>query len=145
MNIKVISALSILGIVLSVARIFWVSSSDETLYWIGIYVVAPFVIARFCQEKFFINGFVLAVLYSFFILIFQLYFYDEYVLRHASESVNSLQTEESYEGFLSDSPKMNMIISIPFYGILKGVLLGFCAHIASFIVDRKEDVPEVQG
>lgn len=145
MNYRLLLLLAIPGLLIALSRIFWISSSDESLYWIGLFIATPFAIARYCREKFFYHGFILGIAYSLLVLAFQLYFYDDFIILHAQDATVVKETEEFSEPFMADSPKVNLLIMIPLFGILKGLLLGFCSHIASFIIPNNDEIPETQA
>ena len=56
LNFKLILALSMFGLAMSIATVFLIPSSVEPIFWLVIFLVCAYVIAKRAPSKFFLHG-----------------------------------------------------------------------------------------
>ena len=57
MNYKIIFQLSLLGLVMGLATVFWIPSNAEPFYWLVIFIISAYFIALKSSGKYFMSGF----------------------------------------------------------------------------------------
>ena len=133
MNYRLILMLSMFGLAMGVATVFWIPSNIEPAFWLPIFLVCAYVIARSSRERLFAHGLWLGVVNSVWITAAHVVFAGEYLGRHASEA------EMLKMGPFSDSPRVTMVLMGPLVGVVSGLVIGVFAVIAGKLVgDRRE-------
>jgi hypothetical protein len=131
MNWKLIFLLSLFGLAMAIATVFYVPSSAEPFFWLAIFIVCAFIIAKNCTEKYFLNGLFVSLLNAVWITSAHILFYDTYLTNHVREVAN-MERMQIHLG-----PKLLMLITGPVIGLISGLVLGLFAFIASKIVRQK--------
>ncbi len=131
MNTKLIFRLSFLGLVMAVATVFWISPKAEPFFWLIIFIICAYIIARECSKRYFLHGFLVSMLNSVYITAAHIYFYQTYISNHPDE-MNLMNAFP-----LPYSPRVTMLMVGPAFGIGFGIILGIFAFVASKIVHRK--------
>jgi len=134
MNWPLIFKLSLFGLAMAIATVFWIPGSTELWYWLIIFIICAWFIARNCGSKYFFHGFMVSILNSIYITSAHILFYDTYIANHAEEAEMMLKMP------MPDSPRLMMLLVGPFFGILFGLLLGLFAVVAARI--KKINTPE---
>jgi len=98
--------------------------------WLVIYGACIFVIAKRCEKKYFLNGFMLGLLNIGWLTGFHVIFYKTYLTNNpAIELLYSLLP-------LSESPRLGMILMAPIYGSFSGLLVGFFAFLVAKVTGK---------
>jgi len=128
MNWKLIFLLSLFGLAMAIATVFVIPSNIEPFFWLAIFVICAFLIARFAPGKFFLHGLLASIVNSIWITAAHLLLFDQYIATHAKEAA-------MMKG-MPMAPRVMMIVTGPIVGVISGVVLGLFAWIASKLVRR---------
>ena len=130
MNWKLVFQLSLFGLAMGIATIMWIPGSVEPIFWLFIFVICAFFIARNCTSKYFLNGFFVSIVNSVWITFFHVVFFIHYMASHPEmQLMNALMP-------LHHHPRILMIITGPVVGAVSGLVLGLFAFIASKFVKK---------
>jgi hypothetical protein len=130
MKTKLIFLLSIFGLVMAFATVYVIPSNIEPLFWLIIFIVCAFIIAKKCSDYYFLHGFLVSIVNCVWITAAHIIFFQTYLSNHQHEAVAMAKMP------LPDSPRLMMALTGPIIGILSGLILGWFAVIASkFIKD----------
>jgi hypothetical protein len=130
MNWKLISYLSLYGLVMAFATVFWVPTRIEPIFWLIIFIACAWLIAKKCDEHFFWHGFLVSLANSVWITCIHFSLFDAYMQNHPEMA----QMNASLPAILS--PRVWMLVMGPFYGAAFGLILGFFSWIASKLVKQ---------
>ena len=125
MNWKLILLLSMFGLAMGLATVFVIPSNIEPLFWLVIFVVCAYAIAR-QKRKPFLHGLLLGLANCVWITSAHILLFHQYLGAHAQEAA-MMQT-------MPFSPRITMAIVGLFIGVISGVVIGVLALIASKIV-----------
>ncbi|HTR81594.1 MAG TPA: hypothetical protein VMM58_08180 [Bacteroidota bacterium] len=131
MNIKLILQLSLFGLAMGIATVFWIPSNIEPAFWLIIFLICSYLIAKKCSGKYFLNGFLVSIVNCVWITSAHMIFYQAYLADHAQEAAMMAKMP------MPDSPRLMMLITGPVVGIISGLVLGLFAFVASKIVKKK--------
>lgn len=128
MNPKLIVALSAFGLLMAFATVWMVPSSVEPAFWLVIFLLCAFFIARFAPGKHFLHGLCVSLLNSVWITSVHIAFVGEYLARHGQEAA-MMQNMPA-----PDSPRLMMALTGPVVGVVSGLVLGGLSWLASKVV-----------
>lgn len=131
MNWKLILGLSLIGLAMGIATVFWVPSNIEPLVWLVIFVASALVIARRCGSRPFLHGLLVSVANSIWITAAHVLLFDTYLAHHPQEA-SMMQTMGR-----PDLARTMMAVLGPAIGVISGVVLGFFSLIAFKLAARK--------
>jgi hypothetical protein len=132
MNWQLLFKLSLFGLAMGIATAFFIPSNIEGIFWLVIFIISAYFIAKYCTRMYFTNGFCLSLLNCIWIIAAHLVFYDNYAKGHAKEV--GMYNDNPYK----ISPQIAMVIIGIVIGILSGLVQGLFAFIASkFILSNK--------
>ena len=131
MNWKLITYLSLYGLVMALATISWIPLKFEPVFWGIIFVICAYLIAKKCDSLYFWNGFMVSIFNSVWITAAHLIFFNAYMANHPEmASMN--------EGMpMADSPRLMMLITGPVIGAISGIVLGSFSYIAMLILKKR--------
>ncbi len=132
MNWKLIFQLSVFGLIMSVATISLIPEKIEPVFWFIIFVFCAWVIAKACNGKYFLHGFLVSLVNCIWIVAFHTLFYKSYMANHPDMS--SMNT--SLPASLANHPRRAMALMGPVFGIMFGIILGLFSFIASKILKK---------
>jgi hypothetical protein len=127
---KLIFKLSLFGLAMAVATVFVIPSSIEPLFWLAIFVVCAWLIAKQAPGKFFLHGFLVSLVNCVWITSAHILFVGPYLAHHANEA--QMMTKMP----MPDSPRLMMAMTGPVVGIISGLVLGLFSFVASKLVKR---------
>lgn len=130
MNWKLIFQLSLFGLAMAIATVYVIPSKIEPAFWLVIFVVCAYLIAKNSPGLHFLHGLLLGLANSVWITAAHVLLYDSYIARHAQEAA-MMQSAP-----LSVSPRVMMAIVGPVVGLLSGVILGLFAFVAGELVKK---------
>ena len=130
MNWKLLFQLSLFGLVMAFGTISLIPYKFEPIFWIVVFSLCSWFIAKTCLAKYFQYGFVLSLFNCVWITVVHVIFYSSYASHHP-EVVQMFQS-----GPLHNHPRIQMLIFGPFFGVLSGLIQGLFAFIASKIVKK---------
>src|ERR1700732_1710255 len=136
MNWKLIFQLSLFGLAMAVATVFWIPSNVEPFFWIAIFIICAYLIARNCSGKFFLHGLLVSIVNSIWITAVHVLLFKSYMVNHPKE-VEQMATMP----FSSYHPRRMMLVVGPIVGLISGLILGLFAFIASKIWKSKAPIP----
>ncbi|TSD63885.1 hypothetical protein FFF34_015065 [Inquilinus sp. KBS0705] len=133
MNLKLITQLSIFGLIMAFGTISLIPQNVEPAFWLFIFIFCAIVIARVCPGKYFLHGFLLSLLNSVWITTIHMWFYPSYAAHHPDVAAMS----NNMGAYLSTHPRVAMLVMAPVFGVVFGLLQGTFAFIASKIITKK--------
>src|SRR5262249_43979355 len=86
MNWKLIFQLSLFGLAMGLATVFFIPSSAEPMFWVAIFLVCAYVIATRCAGRYFLHGLMVSVFNSVWITASHILLLDRYLGSHAQEA-----------------------------------------------------------
>lgn len=131
MNWNLIFKLSLFGLAMAFATVYFIPSSIEPFCWLAIFIICAWQIAKKCQSRYFLHGFLVSIFNSIWITAAHVLLFDKYIAYHPNE------LEMMKRMPLPDSPKLMMLMTGPLVGIVSGLVLGLFSFIASKIIKRK--------
>jgi hypothetical protein len=133
MNWKFIFILSLFGLAMAVATVFFIPSTIEPIFWLVIFVICAYLIARNCSGKFFLHGFLVSLVNCVWITASHIIFFSIYIANHPKEA--AMISKMPSPG----SPRLMMLITGPVVGIVSGLILGLFAFFASKVFKVKSE------
>jgi uncharacterized protein YneF (UPF0154 family) len=132
MNIKLIFQLSLFGLSMALATVFFIHSNIEPIFWLAIFIVCAYFIAKKTNGKYFFYGFLVSLVNCMWITSAHIIFFQTYIFNHPGEANTLLKIP------MPDSRKLMMLVSGIIIGIISGIVLGLFAFIASKIFKKKQ-------
>jgi len=133
MNKKLILNLSLFGLFMAIATVFWIPWNIEPIIWFIIFIICAIQIAKKCSGKFFYTGFLLSLMNSVWMTVAHILFFNKYISSHPQELEIISKLPVPY------SPRIAMIIVGPFFGVVFGIVLGIFCVIAGSIIKHRVD------
>ena len=131
MNKKLIFQLSLFGLAMAFATVYFIPSNIEPIFWLVIFIVCAYLIAKNCTEKYFLNGLCVCLLNAVWITVVHILLFDTYIANHSQEA--AMMTKMP----MPDSPRLMMLMTGPIVGLISGIVLGLFSFIASRLVKKK--------
>ena len=131
MNFKLIFRLSLFGLAMAIATVFWIPSTIEPLFWLVIFCICGYSIALKSSGKYFLTGFWVSIANCVWITAAHLIFYHTYIANHTQEA-DMLARMPAH-----DHPRLMMLLIGLIIGVLSGLVLGLFAFIGSRILQKK--------
>ena len=128
MNWKLILQLSMFGLVMGIGTVFLIPSNIEPIFWLVIFVVCAYFIAKRSGGRYFLHGLLVSLVNSVWITASHLALFASYVANHPKEAKMMASMP------LPDSPRLMMALTGPIIGIVSGLVLGIFAIVASKLV-----------
>jgi hypothetical protein len=130
MKWKLIFLLSLFGLAMAFATVFWIPSMIEPAFWLVIFIICAYLIAKNCTDRYFLHGFLVSLGNCVWITGVHLIFYNTYILNHAD------MKQMNIFPFLENHHHWQMAFMGPLFGIVSGLVLGLFAFIASKLVKK---------
>ena len=130
MNWKLILQLSLFGLAMGLATVFFISSTVEPVCWLVVFVVCAYVIARRAPGRPFLHGVAVGLANSVWVTAVHAILLNEYLARHAREAAMMSSMP------MPDSPRLMMAMTGPIIGLVSGIVLGVFAVIATKLVKQ---------
>jgi hypothetical protein len=131
MNKKLILQLSLFGLAMAFATVYFIPSDIEPLCWLAIFLVCAYLIAKKCSSKYFLHGLYVSLLNAVWITAIHILLFNTYISNHPKEA--DMMTKMP----IPDSPRLMMLMTGPVVGLISGLVLGLFAFIASKIMKKK--------
>lgn len=130
MNWKLILQLSMFGLIMAFGTISLIPEKFEFIFWVVIFIVVAYVIAKVCTGKYFLHGFMVSIFNSIYITAVHTIFYASYRVHHPDMS------KMIPEG-------ANVVAYMIGIGIGSGVVFGLFQGLFAFIASKivKPNVP----
>lgn len=138
MNWKVIFGLSVFGLAMGLGTVFGISPRAEPVFWLAIFVISAFVIARQARTRLFWHGFLLGIVNAVWVTGAHIVFYRRYLAGHTAEAelVARLQAPPR----LAIPP---MAIVGLASGLISGAVIGLLAYLVGKLLATKKVGPSV--
>jgi hypothetical protein len=130
MNWKLIFQLSLFGLVMAFATVFWIPTGIEPLCWLIIFGICAFLIAKQSPGKPFLHGFLVSLVNCVWITAAHVSLYGAYMANHPE------MAEMSAKMPLPDHPRVMMALAGPVFGVLSGLVLGLFSFVAGKLVKK---------
>ena len=124
MNWKLILQLSLFGLAMGIATVFVIPSNIEPLFWLAIFILCAYIIAKRVPAKHFLHGFFVSLVNCVWVTGSHVILFNQYVANHPQEAA-MMQAMP-----LAGSPRLMMALMGPIVGVISGVVLGLFAFIA---------------
>jgi hypothetical protein len=125
---KLVLQLSLFGLAMGIATVFLIPSNIEPIFWLAIFGVCAYVIARRRTGRPFLHGFLVSLANCVWITGSHVLLADSYLTRHPQEAAMMANMP------MPDSPRLMMLMTGPVVGIVSGLVLGLFAFVASKLV-----------
>jgi len=132
MNWKLIILLSLLGVVSAVLSVYLLAPTAEFFVWIGVTLASALLIGRYAARRWFLHGFVLAMVNAFWVTVTQVALFHTYVATHPEY----LRMTETLPDVLAAHPRRLVLYRAPIIAVLSGMVTGLFAWIAGRSMDR---------
>jgi len=129
MNWKLLFSLSLLGLVMAVATLYWIGPRIEPLFWLIDFVFCAWMIVRRAPGRLFLHGFVLGLLNCVWVTAAHYIWYDTYMANHP-------QMADMMKNSPIDLRTMQLIVG-PFIGAISGVVIGLITLLVGAIAGKK--------
>lgn len=134
MNWKLIFQLSAFGLIMAFATVSLIPENAEPVFWVLIFAFGAFLIAKTCNSKYFLHGFLVSIVNSIWITVVHIFFRETYLAHHPQVAAMN----QNIHGTLAVHPRLAMLIMGPFFGVAFGIINGIFAFIASKIVKKNK-------
>lgn len=122
MNWKLIFGLSLFGLAMGFGTVFAISPRVEPFFWLVIFIVCAFAIARQATQRPFLHGFVLGIVNSVWVTGAHIVFFNRYLAGHPQEAAMMLSSRAPI------ARRLLMAIVGPVVGLVSGVVIGVLAY-----------------
>jgi hypothetical protein len=126
---KLILQLSLFGLAMGLATVFWIPSNVEPFLWIVIFLFCAFVIGRSGAPRPFVTGVLLGLANSVWITASHILLFDRYLANHPREA-EMMQR-------MPLSGRLMMTVTGPMVGLISGIVIGVLALLAAKIFRRR--------
>ena len=130
MNWKLIFQLSLFGLAMAFATVFIIPGNIELAFWLPIFIICAYFIAKNAPGMYFLHGFCLSLMNSVWITSAHILFYHTYIAGHAEEAAMATKMP------MPEHPRLMMLMVGPFFGALFGLIIGLFAFVASKFVKK---------
>jgi hypothetical protein len=126
---KLIFQLSLFGLAMGLATVFWIPSNVEPFLWIVIFGFCAFAIGRSGAPRPFVIGVLLGLANSVWITASHILLFDRYLANHPREA--EMMQRMPLPG------RLMMTVTGPMVGLISGIVIGVLALIAAKIFRRR--------
>ena len=137
MNWKLILQLSLFGLVMGVATVFFIASSVEPFCWLVVFLVSAYAIAHGAPGRPFLHGVCVGLANCVWVTGAHILLADRYLARHAREAAMMNRMP------MPTHPRLMMALMGPVIGLVSGIVLGIFAVVATRLV--RPAVPATSG
>ena len=130
MNWKLIFQLSIFGLAMAFATVFFIPSNIEPVIWLAIFIAVAYLVAKNAPGKYFLHGFCVSLVNCIWITAAHVLLYNTYIANHSQEADMLAKMP------MPAHPRLEMLITGPIIGIISGLVLGLFCFIASKMVRK---------
>ena len=135
MNWKLIFQLSLFGLAMGLATVFFISSAVEPFCWLVVFLISAYAIAGGAPNRPFLHGVAVGLANSAWVTASHALLVNQYLARHAREAAMM----ESMP--LPTHPRLMMAITGPVIGLVSGIVIGLLALVVTKMRRRSEVVP----
>jgi hypothetical protein len=128
MNWKLVLQLSMFGIAMGLAIVFFIPSKIEPILWLIIFVLSAYAIAQRCARLRFLNGLMVGLFDSLLKTTTHVIFFSAYLARHQQEIAMIRQITTAV------SPLQLILLTSPVWGLVYGTITGLLALLIGIFV-----------
>ena len=132
MNWKLVALLSLFGLAMGLSTVSLIPSTIEPFFWLVIFLICAYLIARKAPGKYFLHGFMVSIFNCVWITLAHASMFYTYAANHPEY----MQMVEGLPPALAGHPRRLMFFIGPISGVIFGLILGLFSCIASLIVRR---------
>jgi hypothetical protein len=130
MKWKLILLLSLFGLAMAFATVFWIPVKAEPAFWLVIFILCAYLIAKNCPERVFLHGFLVSMVNCFWITGIHAIYFHTYLANHPG------MAQQMADWPMAGHPLRMMTLMGVVIGIVSGVVLGLFAVIAVKLVKK---------
>ena len=131
MNWKLLFALSLLGLLMGIATVYWINQRLEPVFWLVVLVFSARMITRSAPGRYFLHGIYLGLLNCVWVTAAHVLLFHTYWVNHPQ------MAEMSQKMFLADHPRRQMVAFGPVIGAISGILIGLIAVLMAGLGSKK--------
>jgi thiamine transporter ThiT len=120
---------------MAIATVFVIPSNIEPVFWLAIFLVCAFLIARKQPDRHFLHGLLVGIVNSVWVTGAHILFFSQYIANHPKEA--AMMTTMP----LSNHPRLMMACVGPIVGVISGLIIGLLAFVAGRTVKPAVTVP----
>jgi len=135
MDWKLIFGLSLFRLAMGAATVFVIPSNVEPIFWLAIFPVCAYLIARNRPDRHFLHGLLVGIVNSVWITAAHIIFFSQYIANHPKEAAMMSSMR------LPDSPRLMMACVGPIVGIISGAIISLLAYVAGKLVKPQVNQP----
>lgn len=132
MNWKLIFGLSLFGLGMAIATVYFIPSNIESFCWVAIFIICALLIAKNVPGKYFLHGFLVSLVNCIWVTGAHIFLSASYLSRHAIEAEQYAKMNKEIGLTVTQA----MLIFGPIIGIISGLVLGLFSLLASKILKR---------
>jgi hypothetical protein len=129
-NWTLIVLLSLFGLAMAFATVYWIPMNIEWIFWLCIFIVSAWAIAKNAPGSYFLHGFLVSIANCVWITGTHILLYDAYMSTHPE--MGKMMANLPIQGY----PKIMMLYTGQIIGVLSGLVLGLFAWLASKLVKK---------
>jgi len=136
MKWKLIFLLSLFGLAMAFATTFWIHTRIEPFFWLVIFIICAYLIARYATSRYFLHGLLVSIVNSFWITSIHILLFHQYMGFHPmmAQKMADMNTP------LAGHPLRMMAVTGPLIGVLSGLVLGLFAFVAARLMKKNQPV-----
>jgi hypothetical protein len=138
-NWKLIFLLSLFGLFMAVATVYFIPSNIEPFCWLAIFLFCAYMIARNNTASRFLHGLCLGLANCVWITAAHVSLFNQYLAHHPQESSLLAQSP------LPTHPRLMMAIGGPIVGIISGVIIGLLSLAAGKLTKSSSPATKAMG
>ncbi|MBX7126515.1 MAG: hypothetical protein K1X47_12545 [Cyclobacteriaceae bacterium] len=123
MNYKLCFWLSMPGLFMALATVYFIPTSVEWICWLAIFLFCGWMLSEKINAGYFVHGFVISLFNCVWVTAAHVILFDDYATHH------SVEVEMMKSG--PASPQAMMLVTGPVIGILSGLVQGIIAWAIS--------------
>lgn len=118
MDWKLIFGLSLFGLAMAIATVFVIPSNIEPAFWLVIFLLCAFLIARSRPNRHFLHGLLVGIVNSVWVTTVHIVFFSQYIANRPKEAAMMSSMPPL------NSPRLMMACAGPIVGIISGAIIG---------------------
>src|ERR1700730_16095958 len=132
---KLVFGLSLFGFAMAFASVFVIPSNVEPAFWLVIFLLCAFLIARSRTNRHFLHGLLVGIVNSVWVTTAHIVFFSQYIANHPKEAAMMRSMP------LPNSPRLMMACVGPIVGIISGAIIGLFAYVAGKLIKPRVSTP----
>jgi hypothetical protein len=127
MNWKLILQLSLFGLAMGIATVFWIPSTIEPFFWLVVLGISAWQLAERAGGHYFLHGVLVGLANSVWVTSAHVLFFATYIARHPREAEMTAAM---------GSPRLMMAAVGPVIGLVSGCIIGLIAVFIAKLTGR---------